>query len=303
MQTVLRRTARCAASEAPVLIQGETGSGKEVIARVLHANSARAGFPFVPVNVAALPAELLESELFGHARGAFTGANTAHAGLFEAANKGILFLDEVGEMPAALQAKLLRVLEDGEVRRVGEVKTFAVDVRIVCATHRDLVQDARDGRFREDLLYRLKVLTLEVPPLRARKTDIMPLAEKFLQCEATHATAFDAEAEAHLLQHQWPGNVRELHNAVRHGAAMALGSTIGIGDLPSELDASRSGVPSGKPASPPLVSLAEAERAHVLAVLEACNGVQSDAARMLEIGRNTLWRRLKQYADQDPTVT
>jgi len=209
MRDLLRRVARFAASDAPVVIGGETGSGKEIVARALHANSDRAARPFVAVNVAALPAELLESELFGHGKGAFTGAASARAGLFEAADGGTLFLDEIGEMPAPLQAKLLRALQDGEIRRVGETAPFAVDVRVVCATHRDLAERVAAGSFREDLYYRLNVLGLHVPPLRERRADVLPLATQFL-ADAGGARRFTPAAEAALLAHRWPGNVREL---------------------------------------------------------------------------------------------
>ncbi len=294
MQTVLKRAARFAASDAPVAVLGETGSGKEVVVRIVHANSERAQQPFVAVNVAAISSELLESELFGHGKGAFTGAATARQGLFEAANNGILFLDEIGEMPLPLQVKLLRALQDGEVRRVGENQSFSVDVRIVCATHRDLGELVRNGSFREDLYYRLKVLTLEVPPLRARHEDILPLASRLLSEEKTRARGFSRQAQARLLGYAWPGNVRELQNAVKHGAALAMGEEIEEQDLPDELLRSAAGSTNAVAEdSSALVTLAEVERAHVLRVLDACGGSQAAAARILGIGRNTLWRKLR----------
>jgi two-component system response regulator HydG len=245
--------------------------------------------------VAALPAELLESELFGHARGAFTGANRAKPGLFEAANGGSLFLDEIGDMPTALQVKLLRALQDGEIRRVGDTKPFAVDVRVICATHRDLTDLVEGGRFRQDLLYRLKVLTLQVPPLRQRGPDIMPLARQFLRAERTVARDFSEEAEHCLLSYPWPGNVRELENAVKHGAALATGPEIEAGHLPEEIRQPRPRSRPGPGSSPRLRSLAEVEREHILAVLAACDGAVGPAARILGIGRTTLWRKLKRY--------
>ena len=201
MQELLKLVARFARSDAPVVVLGETGTGKEVIARLLHANSARAERPIVAVNVAALPAELLESELFGHGKGAYTGASSARRGLFEEAHGGTLFLDEIGEMPPPLQAKLLRVLQDGEVRRIGENTPFAVDVRVICATHRDLAERVRDGSFREDLYYRLKVLTLYVPPLRDRTEDIVPLALRFLKVEKQEAREFSEACRSRLLSY------------------------------------------------------------------------------------------------------
>jgi len=292
MKTALVRVARFARSDAPVAILGETGTGKEVVARVLHANSPRATGPFVPVNVAALPTELLESELFGHGKGAFTGATVARRGLFEAANGGTLFLDEVAELPLSLQAKLLRALQDGEIRRIGENQAFEADVRIVCATHRDLAIRVRDGAFREDLYYRLKVLTVRVPPLRERRDDILPLARHIVRDERAEARDFTDSAQAVLLRHNWPGNVRELQNAVKHGAALAASAWIDVDDLPEELIAPT----TSAGASGPLRSLAEVERDHILRILDACGGAQAEAARILGIGRNTLWRKLREYA-------
>ncbi|MDO9015813.1 MAG: sigma-54 dependent transcriptional regulator [Deltaproteobacteria bacterium] len=292
MQSLLKRAARFAASDAPVVVLGETGTGKEVVARVLHANSARSRQAFVAVNVAALPAELLESELFGHGKGSFTGASAARPGLFEAADGGTLFLDEIGEMPHGFQAKLLRALQDGEIRRVGENAPFVVDVRVVCATHRDLAERVRAGLFREDLYYRLRVLTLEVPPLRERPEDVLALAEHFLADERAPVVGFTDAAKARLQQHPWPGNVRELQNVVKHGAALATGPAVDACDLPDGLT---------RPPAPHCVApgteahktLAEVEREHILRVLDACGGSQSEAARVLGVARNTLWRKLR----------
>lgn len=298
MQVLLKRVARFAANNAPVIVLGETGTGKEVVARVLHANSPRAKQPFVAVNVAALPAELLESELFGHAKGAFTDAATARRGLFEAADKGTLFLDEIGEMPMPLQAKLLRALQDGELRRVGESEPYAVDVRVVCATHRDLALRIREGAFRQDLLYRLKVLTIEMPALRERRDDILPLALHFLAEEKARARDFTATARKILLNYGWPGNVRELQNAVKHGAALSMVAEVDDEDLPDELKRPIASRESGAGVTAPrgFKTLAEMEREHVLQVLDACGGSQSEAARILGVARNTLWRKLKTYS-------
>jgi len=294
MQDLLHRAAHFARSDAPVMVLGESGSGKEIVARVLHANSDRAKAPFVAVNVAALPAELLESELFGHARGAFTGAARDKPGLFQAAHGGMLFLDEIGDMPLSLQVKLLRVLQDGEIRRVGDTKTIALDVRVVCATHQALPELVRSGRFRQDLYYRLKVLSLDVPPLRQRREDILPLATQFLAQERSAADRFASDAEDALLDYDWPGNVRELENAAKHGAALASGKTVNRSDLPDDVIRGRQGVrPAATKAS--FQSLAEVEREHVLSVLDACHGSMTDAAAVLGIGRNTLWRKLKRY--------
>ncbi len=297
MQAVMRRVARFAASEAPVVVLGETGTGKEVVARLLHANSRRAEHPFVPVNVAALPSELLESELFGHARGAFTGAASDRLGLLEAADHGTLFLDEIAEMPLPLQAKLLRALQDGEIRRVGETRPFAVDVRVVCATHRDLPERVRAGAFREDLYYRLKVLSVHVPPLRERRDDVLPLASLLLGRARPGLSGFTPAAERLLLAYSWPGNVRELQSAILHGAALAAGPEVDADDLPEELagEASPGAASPGAAAaaSSPLRPLAEVEREHILRVLDACGGSQAKAARVLGVARNTLWRKLR----------
>ncbi len=292
MKVLLRKAAIVANTDASVVMRGESGSGKEVVARALHANSNRRGKGFLAVNCAALAPELLESELFGHTKGAFTGAQSARKGLFETADGGTLFLDEIAEMPLPLQAKLLRVLQDGEIRRVGESEAVNVDVRVVCATHQNLQQCVRERRFREDLYFRLKVFTLVVPPLRERLEDIPVLATMFLEQERPGAK-FVPRAIAALLKYPWPGNVRELQNAVKHGAVLSQGNPVDLEHLPEELLQ-----PVLMPAPEDdgsLQTLEEAERRHIMRVLEACGGQQLDAARVLNIGRTTLWRKLKTY--------
>ena len=258
---------------------------------------ARRKAPFLAVNVAALPSELLESELFGHVRGAFTGATHSTHGLFQAASGGTLFLDEIAEMPLPLQAKLLRVLQDGEVRRVGETRTFSVDTRIFCATHRDLRKAVAEGRFRDDLYYRLKVFTLEVPPLRRRPEDILPLAEMFLRQEKHPTGRFTAAAEQALLAYSWPGNVRELSNAAKHGAVFSEGNDVDTQHLPADVLEQRA------TADEALRPLAQVEREHILRVLQLCGGRQAEAARVLGIGRTTLWRKLQEYGLDEGLAT
>lgn len=291
MRALLLRAAPAAGTDSSVVILGESGTGKEVLARALHANSRRKAKPFVAVNVAALPSELLESELFGHAKGAFTGAVTAKQGLLEEAEGGTLLLDEIGDMPMPLQAKMLRALQDGEVRRVGESRAFTVDVRIICATHRDLAERVERGAFRQDLYYRLKVFTLTVPPLRERIADILPLARLFLENHGRADAVVQPAARKALEAHGWPGNVRELANAVEHAVALSQGGDIALQHLPEDViaPARRRGP------APTMRTLAEVEREHVLRVVEACGGRQVEAARVLGIGRNTLWRKLRDY--------
>ena len=290
MRTLLSKVALVAASDAPVVIEGESGTGKEVLARALHANSSRASGRFVAVNVAALPADLLESELFGHARGAFTGATGAKQGLFEEAAGGTLFLDEIGEMPHALQAKLLRALQDGEIRRIGETRSFSVDARVLCATNVDLRAHVSSGHFRADLYYRLRVFGFVVPPLRERRDDILPLARVLLERIPHASQRFTPDAEAVLQAYSWPGNVRELGNAVHHGAVLSQGDDIDVAHLPDEVISGRSETSGGG-----LDTLAEVERRHLLRVLEFCNGNQAEAARILGIGRTTLWRKIREF--------
>jgi two-component system response regulator HydG len=291
MQAVLLRVRDFADADAPVVVFGESGTGKEIVARALHANGGRRARPFVAINVAAVPSELLESELFGHVRGAFTGAATAKEGLLEAASGGTLFLDEIGEMPLPLQAKLLRAVQEGEVRRVGDTRTFGVDVRFVCATHRDLKALIARGQFREDLYYRLKVLSVRVPPLRERRADILPLAQALMAAEKRPSAGFSRAADEALLAYPWPGNVRELGNAVKHGCALARGGTIQPSHLPEEVTAAAVTVAE----DPELRTLAEVERDHVLRVLRRVGGSPQEAAQLLGVGRTTLWRKLRAW--------
>jgi len=290
MRAVLRRVTAVAGTSLSVVITGETGTGKEVIARLLHANSDRSAGKFVALNVAALPSELLESELFGHVQGAFTGATTSTTGVFAAADGGTLFLDEIGEMPLALQAKLLRAVQEGEIRRVGDTKTIAVDVRIVCATHRDLRAAVAAGRFRQDLYYRLKVFGIAIPPLRSRVQDVLPLAHMFAnQLGSPAPLQFNAARKSMRPNHTWPGKVRELGNVIEHALALSRGEVITPEHFPDDLaDATTL---DGEP-----MTLADAERAHILKTLDACGGNQVEAARVLAIGRNTLWRKVRSYS-------
>ena len=310
MRAVLELARRVAPVDSTVLITGPTGAGKERLARFVHEHSGRAGGPFVAVNCGALPEQLLESELFGHAKGAFTGATRDRPGLFEAAHTGSLLLDEIGELGPAMQTRLLRVLQEREVRRVGENQPRAVDVRILAATHRDLLADVHSGRFREDLFYRLRVVELLVPALRERSEDLLALARVLLAAArerlGRHLEGFSPAACEALLAHDWPGNVRELQNAIERAVALARGRLVEVEDLPdfrANSTASPKG-PSGggreQPRTPETVTqtLAEVERAHILAVLAASGGNKAEAARRLGIGVATLFRRLRQYRSE-----
>jgi transcriptional regulator with PAS, ATPase and Fis domain len=296
MRRVLGLAERVATVDAPVLLTGESGCGKERIARHIHALSRRSSGPFIPVNCGALPEHLLESELFGHVKGAFTGADRHHQGLFEAAAAGTLLLDEVGEIPLAVQVKLLRVLQDREVRPVGSSKSGKVDVRIVAATNRDLGEMVRARAFRKDLYYRLKVVSIEVPPLRQRREDILPLAHAFVRrnCDTYHCgpCSLSARALDRLLAYPWPGNVRELEHAMERAVVLAEGKPrIEESDLPPE-------ILTGGEVPPPdesLLPLAELERRHILRVLALHGGGRKETAKTLGIGTNTLWRKLRTY--------
>ncbi|MBL8622918.1 MAG: sigma-54-dependent Fis family transcriptional regulator [Myxococcales bacterium] len=291
MQQVRALMLRIASTSANVLINGESGTGKEIVARGLHRLSRRASGPFVAINCAALPEPLLESELFGYARGAFTDARADRAGLFSHADGGTLFLDEIGEMPRTLQPKLLRALEERSIRPIGATAEVAIDVRVLAATHRDLAADVEAGRFRADLYYRLNALRLTLPPLRDRKDDIAELARHFARSIAAHddspARELSADAIDRLRQLPWPGNVRELRNCIEHAVAMATGPRIEIGDLPPLPTMSH-----GDAAVTEWPTLEELERGYLDRVLTHVGGNRSAAARLLGIDRRTLMRKL-----------
>lgn len=299
MRDLLRKAARFAASEAPVVVFGESGTGKEVVARALHANSPRAQQPFVAVNVAALPTELLESELFGHARGAFTGAHQARKGLFESADGGVLFLDEIGEMPLPLQAKLLRALQEGEIRRVGETAAKEVDVRVVCATHRDLAERVRSGHFREDLYYRLNVVNLHLPPLRERGDDVVVLAKyllnKYAEEFGSKVKGFTPNALIALKKYDWPGNVRQVENRIKKAIVLCDKTLIG----PEDLDL----FPEALTEIQTLTQAREDfQRRYILEVLERNNGNRTKTARDLGVDPRTIFRYLEREPDApEPT--
>ncbi|MFM2151653.1 MAG: Acetoacetate metabolism regulatory protein AtoC [Pseudomonadota bacterium] len=308
MLALYKLVARTARSRAPVLVSGESGTGKELVARALHAHSLRSDAPFVAVSCAAMAESLLESELFGHEKGAFTGAEKARRGLFEQATGGTLFLDEIGEVSPRMQVQLLRVLQEGEVRRVGGAEAVKVDVRVVAATHQDLEAMVREGRFREDLLFRLRVVTLHLPPLRERPEDIPPLVEHLLSRaalrEGRRAPSLSPEALTRLVRHPWPGNVRELRNAVERALAVASTDVLLASDLPPELGGP---LPPEPPASSPAAesifvdrpTLAVLERRYVDLVLRETGGNKKRAAEILGIDRRTLYRTLDRSDESD----
>jgi DNA-binding NtrC family response regulator len=287
---------RLAKVDSTVLITGESGSGKERVARLVHEESMRAGGPFVAVNCGAITETLLESELFGHARGAFTGATQDRPGLFEAANSGTLLLDEVGEVSPGMQVKLLRALQEREIRRVGENKSRKVDVRVVAATNRDLARGVASGDFRQDLYYRLKVVELHVPPLRERRDDILPLARVLLADAALQMkrkiAGLAPGAADQLLRYDWPGNVRELENTMERAVALARGNRVEFEDLPEEIRQALSAPVASKGKVRPLD---EVEKEYILAALELNGGNQTHTAGQLHIGSATLYRKLKSY--------
>lgn len=299
MQQLVALATRVAEVDSAVLIVGESGVGKERLARFIHAASSRASGPFVPVNCGALPDALFESELFGHARGAFTGALQDRAGLFEAAHRGTLLLDEVGEMPLPLQVKLLRVLQDHEIRRVGETRQRRVDVRIVAATNRNLAEDVSQRRFRRDLYYRLRVVELPIPPLRDRPEDLRGLAHVLLtritRQMRRNITGYTPAALEHLLRYPWPGNVRELENTVERACALATSDIIDVDDLPDEVRHHRTLIIASEHVRP----LREIEREYILAALKRNHGSRAITAEQLCIGLATLHRKLKRYAKDD----
>jgi DNA-binding NtrC family response regulator len=324
MKEVFRLIDRVAPTDKPVLIQGESGTGKELVARALQQRSHRAGRPFVTINCAALPEQLVESELFGHRKGAFTGASEDRAGLFEVADGGTLFIDEIGELPGSLQPKLLRALEDGSIRRVGSHRERRVDVRLIAATNRNLSEEVVAGRFREDLYYRINVMSLELPPLRRRDGDIALLTREFLGPKWT----ISEQAAQAIEAYHWPGNVRQLKNAVDRAQILANDHHITIDDLPAEVadpggqngqaaaghngivqrpSASHTSVAASWPvpeksaaaAAASSIRLEDLEKAHILEILRQQNGNKARAARMLGIHRRKLYRLLERHGIQD----
>jgi DNA-binding NtrC family response regulator len=294
---------RVADSEASVLITGESGTGKEVIARALHRQSRRCEQPFMAINCAAMPESLLESELFGYARGAFTDARQAHSGLLVEAHGGTVFLDEIGDMPLGLQPKLLRVVQERTVRPLGSATEVSIDVRFVAATNLDIESAVEDRRFREDLFFRLNVIRLEVPALRARAADILPLAQHFMgrfaEAAGKQINAISPAAAERLLSYSWPGNVRELQNCVERGVALARFSELGIDDLSERvrLHKNTDVVVAGSDPSE-LLRMEEVERRYILHVLGAVQGNKTAAARILGIERKTLYRKLEHFEDK-----
>lgn len=296
MQEVFRLIERAGPSNKAILIQGESGTGKELVARALHRASDRADKPMVVINCAALPETLLESELFGHEKGSFTGAASAKPGLFEVADGGTLFIDEIGEMPGSLQAKLLRVLEDGSLRRVGSIKERKVNVRLLAATNRNLAEEVRAGRFREDLYYRINVMALELPPIRRREGDIPLLVEHFL------GPGWEIETDAleAIKRYHWPGNIRQLLNAIERGKIMGEGKVVRLHDLPHEV------VEQIAPRADSPVSIAEMddlasiERTKVVEIMRRESGNKTRAARALGIDRRKLYRLVEKYQIQPP---
>jgi two-component system nitrogen regulation response regulator GlnG len=320
MQQVFRAIGRLSRSAVTVLITGESGTGKELVARALHGHSPRANKPFIALNTSAIPAELLESELFGHERGAFTGADALRRGRFEQADGGTLFLDEIGDMSTPLQTRLLRVLAEGEFYRVGGQTPIRVEVRVIAATHQNLEDRVSRGLFREDLFHRLNVIRIELPPLRARREDVADLLEHYLRVAAQELSVkrktLAKDARAALEAYQWPGNVRELVNLCRRLSALAPGNEIRLDDLPAEVLgaalvqeaqgwsallarwAETEALHSG--ASPLLdTALPEFERTLIRVALKHTEGHRQDAARLLGWGRNTLTRKLKELGMED----
>ena len=304
MASILEIVERIRDRELPVLITGETGTGKEVLAGALHSISNRSKGPFVAINCCTLPEDLLDSELFGHIKGSFTSATSNRKGLFQQAHGGTLFLDEIGDISPRLQAKLLRVLQEGEVRPVGGETSVKVDVRIIAATNRDLEHMAAENTFRSDLLFRLDVLRIDIPPLRERQEDILPLAEHFLDMERQrlkHAElGLSPAAKQKLLAYDWPGNVRELKNVIERSFALYAGPVLGADEVAITMH-------GPKPAADKRKTLAEIEADYIRETLDACQGNQVAAARRLDISRSTLRRKLQDMgvlavADSDPAL-
>jgi DNA-binding NtrC family response regulator len=301
MRQVMETVRQVAKSDATVLIEGDSGTGKELVARAVHANSRRRDHAFVAINCGAMPETLLESELFGYVKGSFTGAGDTRKGLFEEAHLGTIFLDEIGETSPAFQVKLLRALQDGEIRRVGDNKPITVDVRIVAASNRDLKAMVDAGRFRQDLFYRVNVIRIKLPPLRERKEDIPPLAEFFIRRHAQGRSGptpgLSRDAIALLERYPWPGNVRELENTIERALVLVRSDVIAPADLPPEIQELAPGN-SSRPDAP--LSMKDMELQHIARILEMTNWNQTETARILGIGYNTLWRKMKEFKVKKP---
>lgn len=293
---VQRLVDRVGPTEASVLITGESGTGKEVVARALHDQSPRRGGPFVAINCTALPEALMESQLFGHKKGAFTDARADAPGLLLEASGGTLFLDEIGDMPLSLQPKLLRAIQERTVRPVGGSREVPLDVRIIAATHQNLDQKIQAGTFREDLYYRLCVVEVDLPPLRVRGNDVLLLAQHFLELHSVRygvdVTGFSRAAGAAMLAYRWPGNVRELSNTIERAVALCSYDEIGIDDLPAKLKGAHDDAPT---ADHTILELEEVERAHILRVFDLCQQNKAQTAQVLGIDRKTLYRKLARY--------
>jgi DNA-binding NtrC family response regulator len=301
IQGVLRIIKKLSRDTSPVLILGESGVGKELVARAVHQVSPLAAKVFLPVDAATLVGSLMESELFGHVRGAFTGAIGHNQGLVRSADGGTLFLDEIGELTPPAQAKLLRLLQEQEVRPVGSTQAVKVNVRILAATNRDLEQVIKDGSFRDDLYYRLKVVTIRVPPLRERKSDILPLARHFVAKYALQPVSVSDTVVERFLDYPWPGNVRELENTVRRMVALQSKSVLREKDLPTAFQRHGSPRSNGGDEAATILPLSEIERRHILRAVEHAKGDLQAAAHLLGIGKTTLYRKLRQYNTEEST--
>jgi two-component system, NtrC family, response regulator AtoC len=306
MQDVFKRIRKIADYKTTVLIQGESGTGKELVARALHDCSTRASKPFVAVNCGAIPENLLESELFGHVKGAFTDASRDKKGLFAEADGGTLFLDEIGELPLNLQVKLLRALQEEEIRRVGDTRSIHIDVRVVAATVRDLATDAKESRFREDLFYRLNVLPIPIPPLRERSEDVPPLVEHFLARNnarlGLRISGIAPEAMKLLLDYPWPGNVRELENTIEHAMVLAEGEVVKVDSLPAKIRESKDRIRltllSGELSIKKTTRIIEEEL--IRRALKHTSGNRTNAAKILEISHRALLYKIKEYGVKEP---
>jgi len=299
MQEIFQLIRRIANTKSNVLIYGKSGTGKELVAKAIHYNSNRKNQPFVAVNCSAIPENLLESELFGHEKGAFTGAVTSQRGLFEAANGGTILLDEIGDMPPNLQAKLLRVLEDWEIRPIGSDRTRKVDVRLITATHRDLKQAVKKGIFREDLFYRLNVISIQLPELKDRPEDIPLLANHFLQKYGDEvgkrSMRLHPEAMAQLMRYSWPGNVRELENVIEQAVVLCAEDEITLEDLPESIRTTQPQDVVVKELTDRYITLQELEKQYIQKVLEYTNHHQTKTSEILGIDRRTLYRKIREY--------